>query len=60
VVVSLWLVQDDTTASLMTHWYQQLCARRGRAAALRTAQQALRETYPHPYYWAPFVLIGGR
>ena len=59
VVVSLWLVQDDTTGSLMTHWYQKLRARMGRAAALRIAQQTLREAYPHPYYWAPFILIGG-
>ena len=60
VVVSLWLVQDETTLTLMTHWYYQLHERMGRAAALRTAQRALRERYPHPYYWAPFVLIGQR
>jgi CHAT domain-containing protein len=60
VVVSLWLVQDETTGTLMIHWYRQLRAGTGRAAALRAAQQALREQYPHPYYWAPFVLIGGR
>jgi len=60
VVVSLWLVQDKTTVTLMTHWYNQLNEGMGRAAALRAAQQALRERYPHPYYWAPFVLIGQR
>ena len=60
VVVSLWLVQDETTQTLMTHWYRQLLERMSRAAALRTAQQALREMFPHPYYWAPFILIGQR
>ena len=60
VVVSLWLVQDESTATLMTHWYRQLRERMGRTAALRSAQQALRERYPHPYYWAPFILIGQR
>ena len=60
VVVSLWLVQDKTTVTLMAHWYRELRERMGRAAALRAAQQALREKYPHPYYWAPFVLIGQR
>ena len=60
VVVSLWLVQDETTVTLMTNWYRQLRERMGRAAALRTAQQALRERYSHPYYWAPFILIGQR
>jgi CHAT domain-containing protein/Tfp pilus assembly protein PilF len=60
VVVSLWLVQDKTTVTLMTHWYNQLNQGMGRAAALQAAQRALRESYPHPYYWAPFVLIGQR
>jgi CHAT domain-containing protein len=60
VVVSLWLVQDETTTTLMTDWYRQLREGVGRAAALRAAQQALKESSPHPYYWAPFVLIGQR
>ena len=60
VVVSLWLVHDETTVTLMTHWYDRLREGMGRAAALRAAQQALRELYPHPYYWASFVLIGKR
>ena len=60
VVVSLWLVQDETTVTLMTHWYTQLNEGMSRAAALRAAQRMLRERYPHPYYWAPFILIGQR
>ena len=58
LLVSLWLVEDETTATLMTHFYQQLAQEAGHAAALRHAQRRLKETYPHPYYWAPFVLIG--
>jgi CHAT domain-containing protein len=60
VLVSLWIVQDETTATLMAHWYQGLRERMGPAAALRAAQQALKARYSHPYYWAPFVLIGQR
>jgi CHAT domain-containing protein len=60
LVVSLWLVQDETTADLMGTWYGRLRAGEGRAAALRAAQLELKERYPHPYYWAPFVLIGKR
>lgn len=60
VVVSLWFVQDETTGMLMTDWYQRLGEGLGRAAALRAAQQSLRQRYPHPYYWAPFVLMGAR
>jgi CHAT domain-containing protein len=60
LVASLWLVQDETTAWLMERWYEQLHNGVGRAAALRNAQLALKERFSHPYYWAPFVLIGQR
>jgi CHAT domain-containing protein len=60
LAVSLWLVQDKTTAWLMEKWYEQLRDGVGPAAALRTAQLALKEQFTHPYYWAPFVLIGQR
>jgi CHAT domain-containing protein len=58
LLVSLWLVEDETTAALMTHFYRQLAQGSGYAAALRQAQLALKADHPHPYYWAPFVLIG--
>jgi tetratricopeptide (TPR) repeat protein len=60
LVVSLWLVQDETTARLMDDWYGRLRDGEGRAAALRAAQLGIKERHPHPYYWAPFVLIGKR
>jgi tetratricopeptide (TPR) repeat protein len=60
LVASLWLVQDETTAELMENWYAHLSEGVGRATALRSAQLALKDKYPHPYYWAPFVLIGQR
>ncbi len=58
VLVSLWLVQDETTAELMGDWYRRLAAGEERPAAIRGAQQQLKDRFPHPYYWAPFVLIG--
>jgi CHAT domain-containing protein len=60
LVASLWLVQDETTAELMENWYEHLSEGSGRATALRNAQLMLKDKYPHPYYWAPFVLIGQR
>ncbi len=49
IVVSLWLAQDDTTAQLMSTWYDGL-RERGMtpAQALRAAQLALKAQYPHP------------
>ena len=60
LVVSLWLVNDASTARLMEGFYRGLQAGRSRAAALRAAQLAVLATDPHPYYWAPFVLVGQR
>ena len=60
LAVSLWLVQDETTADLMGDWYERLRGGQRPAAALRAAQLELKEQHPHPYYWAPFVLIGKR
>ena len=61
IVVSLWLAQDDTTACLMTTWYDALREQRMTPAqALRSAQLSLKAEYPHPYHWAPFIAVGRR
>jgi CHAT domain-containing protein len=58
VVVSLWAVNDASTARLMQRFYRYLEAGCTPAAAMRSAQTELRRQYPHPYYWAPFLVIG--
>jgi CHAT domain-containing protein len=60
LVVSLWLVKDEATASLMESYYKRLRDDAGPAEALRAAQLTIKDEYPHPYYWAPFVLVGRR
>ena len=60
LVVSLWLVNDASTAQLMEEFYRCLQAGQSKAAALRAAQRAQLATEAHPYYWAPFVLVGQR
>jgi tetratricopeptide (TPR) repeat protein len=60
LVVSLWLVQDEATASLMEKYYERLGEGLGPAQALSAAQLAIKDERPHPYYWAPFVLVGKR
>ena len=60
-IASLWSVQDRSTAELMSRLYQVLNQpQNSRIEALRQAQLSLLNTadYAHPYYWAPFVLIG--
>lgn len=62
LVVSLWNVNDAATAELMKTFYGHLKAGVARDEALRRAKLALRNgpnrIWRHPYYWAPFVLIG--
>lgn len=58
VMMSLWTVDDDSTAMLMEHFYRGLRTGNGPAAALRQAQLHLLESTPHPFYWAPFVVMG--
>jgi CHAT domain-containing protein/Tfp pilus assembly protein PilF len=58
VVMSLWKVNDNSTAQLMEAYYRNLLAGQGRAGALREAMRALRQTQPHPHYWAPFIVLG--
>jgi CHAT domain-containing protein len=58
LLVSQWVVDDEATARLMTYFYSRLRAGDGPAAALRYAQLRLLEEKPHPYFWAPFVILG--
>jgi CHAT domain-containing protein len=58
VVVSLWAVNDASTALLMGRFYAHLATGLGAAAAMRLAQMDLRREYAHPYHWAPFLVIG--
>jgi CHAT domain-containing protein len=57
-VVSLWNVDDESTASFMRLFYAQLRCNKDRANALRDAQLLHRVTHDHPFFWAPFVLVG--
>ena len=51
-------MNDEATAVLMAAFYRHLRAGDGKAQALRAAQAETRAQYPHPYYWAAFVLTG--
>ena len=61
VVVTLWAVDDLETAHLMEHFYRGLRESPvEKARALQQAQGVLmtRPESRHPYFWAPFILIG--
>jgi CHAT domain-containing protein/Tfp pilus assembly protein PilF len=60
VVVSLWQVADSSTSDLMVRFYRHLMTGGDKAEALRLSKLELIQEgqYDHPYYWAPFILIG--
>ena len=58
VVASLWKVSDESTVLLMQEFYLGLRSGLTPGAALRQSAIAVRAKYPHPFYWAPFVVTG--
>ncbi len=58
LVVSLWAVNDASTTMLMREFYARLRKGWSKRQALREAQLMTRHVYEHPYYWAPFILMG--
>jgi len=64
VVASLWEVYDTSTALFMFRFYQHLKTS-NKVEALALTQRDMiggqlsgDKNYKHPYFWAPFVLIG--
>jgi CHAT domain-containing protein/tetratricopeptide (TPR) repeat protein len=65
-VATLWQVNDYSSAIFMGEFYRELVNVRAlqttKAKALQQAQRSLLQNpdsdYKHPYFWAPYVLIG--
>lgn len=57
IVMSLWKVQDDATAMLMTQFYKYLTDGMEKHQALWNAMMDVRKKYKDPYYWAGLVML---
>ena len=60
-IASLWNLDDESTAVLMSQFYQELSNKKlTKAEALRRAQLALLQNakYKRPRFWPPYVLLG--
>jgi CHAT domain-containing protein len=66
VLASLWEVADLSTSVLMSRFYRSRQETgRDDALAIARAQRsflepATRETWGHPFYWAPFLILAAR
>ncbi len=65
LVLSLWQVADQSAARLMEYFYRGLAAGMEKDEALRQAELSLlhpgdteERLFQHPYFWAPFFLVG--
>ncbi len=58
VIMSLWSVDDEATLKLMVSFYENFLQSNNAHDAMRKAQNKLKETYPNPFYWGAFVVIG--
>jgi CHAT domain-containing protein len=58
VLLSLWDAHDSSTSEFMKSFYAYLQAGAGKARAAQQAMRDVRARHPHPFYWAPFTLLG--
>ncbi|MGK7396368.1 MAG: CHAT domain-containing protein [Candidatus Cyclobacteriaceae bacterium M3_2C_046] len=62
LIMSLWAVNDHSTAEIMNYFYQELASGRSKDEALRQAKITYLEKadllMSHPYYWGAFIASG--
>ncbi len=59
MLVSLWEVEDAATARTMARFYRDLPAASARDALRAAQREVLADARTrHPFFWAPFVLVG--
>jgi CHAT domain-containing protein/Tfp pilus assembly protein PilF len=60
ILATLWKVDDPATSKIMEYFYRNWKQGMSKPESLRRAQIALKNIpeFRHPYYWAPFVMIG--
>lgn len=59
--VSLWPVDDESTAVFMQKYYAKLrCGEFDKADALMAAKMDMlaEQRWSHPFHWAPFIIVG--
>ena len=58
LLLSLWNLHDETTSAFMNVFYREWLNGASKVEALRAASLEVRKKRPHPFFWAPFYLVG--
>jgi CHAT domain-containing protein len=59
VLMSLWSVSEKASVNLVENFFKHTKEGKSRLEALRLARKEIRDKgYDHPFYWAPFILVG--
>lgn len=58
VLLTLWDAHDRSTADFMQVFYGRIKQGWSKAQAVQSGMVTLREKQPHPFYWAPFTIVG--
>jgi CHAT domain-containing protein len=58
MLVSMWKVEDRSTALFMRSFYSRLAKGGRRDEILQETMIEHRFSFDHPYFWAPFIIVG--
>ncbi len=59
VLMSLWSVSESASVDLVESFFRHIREGKSKLDALRLARDEIREAgYDHPFFWAPFILVG--
>lgn len=58
-LMSLWSVSENSSVKLVENFFKYLKEGKNKLEALKLARDEVRKDgYDHPFYWAPFILVG--
>ncbi|MEO0142285.1 MAG: CHAT domain-containing protein, partial [candidate division WOR-3 bacterium] len=60
LIAGLWEIADEASVKLVKEFYSRLKKGEAKSKSLKEAQIVLLNSseFSHPFFWAPFVLIG--
>ena len=59
VLMTLWSVAQNSSVQLTDSFFRHLKDGKNRLEALKLARDDIRKAgYDHPFFWAPFILVG--